>query len=334
MLPKRRGYAGDLPVDGSSGDFDWDGFIPFEQLPSAFNPASGIIASANQNPFPADYPYPVDGNFAPPYRVLRIRELLSAHNGWRAADMLGVQGDIYSSFSKFLAAQVMAAVDQRGAHNVSLDPALALLRAWNGRMDKDLAAPFLMALVYQHVRSSVADVAAPGKGQVYEFNMGPAVVEKLLRERPDGWFQDYDAMLLRALTDALDEGKRIQGRDIQRWRYGNYLRIEIDHPIIHPALGKLPGIGKALDFFEIGPAPMSGSTTTIRQTTPALSPSMRMNADLGDWDRSLLNIQIGQSGQPLSSHYKDQWNDHYNVRSYPMQYGKVVAKQTLEFRPK
>jgi penicillin amidase len=227
----------------------------------------------------------------------------------------------------------MAAVDQRGAHNISLDPAVALLRAWNGRMDKDLAAPFLMALVYQHVRSSVADVAAPGKGQVYEFNMGPAVVEKLLRERPDGWFQDYDAMLLRALTDALDEGKRIQGRDIQRWRYGNYLRIEIDHPIIHPALGKLPGIGKALDFFEIGPAPMSGSTTTIRQTTPALSPSMRMNADLADWDRSLLNIQIGQSGQPLSSHYKDQWNDHYNVKSYPMQYGKVVAKQTLEFRP-
>ncbi len=334
MLPKRRGYAGDLPVDGSSGNFDWDGFIPFDQLPSAFNPASGIIASANQNPFPADYPYPVNGNFAPTPRILRIREMLGAHNGWRAADMLGVQGDIYSAFSKFLAAQVVAAVDKRGAHNVSLDPAVALLRAWNGRMDKDLAAPFLMALVYQHVRSSVADVASPGKGQVYEFNMGPAVVEKLLRERPDGWFQDYDAMLLRALMDALDEGKRIQGRDVQRWRYGNYLRVEIDHPVIHPALGKLPVIGKALDFFEIGPVPMSGSSTTVRQTSRALSPSMRMNADLGDWDRSLLNIQTGQSGQPLSSHYKDEWNDHYNVRSYSMQYGTVVAKQTLEFRPK
>jgi penicillin amidase len=333
MLPKRRGYSGDVPVDGSSGNFDWDGFIPFEQLPSVYNPASGIIASANQNPFPRDYPYPVNGNFAPPYRVLRIRELLSAHNGWRAADMLGVQGDIYSAFSKFLSVQVVAAVDKRGAHNVALDPAVALLRAWNGSMDKDLGAPFLISLVYQHVRSSVAGVAAPGNGQVYEFNMGPSVIETLLRERPDGWFQDYDAMLLRALMDAVDEGKRIQGRDVQRWRYGNYLRIEIDQPVIHAALRKLPGIGKALDFFEIGPVAMSGSATTVRQTTRALAPSMRMTADLGDWDRSLLNIQIGQSGQPLSSHYKDQWNDYYNVKSYPMQYGKVVAKQTLEFRP-
>jgi len=334
MLPKRRGYQGDVPVDGSSGDDDWDGFLPFDQLPSTYNPPSGMIASANQNPFPADYPAPVNGNFAPPLRVRRIRELLSAHNGWKAADMLAVQGDIYSAFSKFLASQVVAAVDQRGAHNVELDPAVALLRSWNGQMDKDLAAPFLMSLVYLHVRTAVADIAAPGKGQIYEFNMGPAVIEKLLRERPDGWFQDYNAMLLRALLDALDEGKRIQGRDVKRWRYGTYLRVEIDHPILHPALAKLSVIGKALDFFEIGPVPMSGSSTTVKQTSRVLAPSMRMNADLGDWERSLMNIQIGQSGQPLSTHYKDQWGDYYNLKSYPMQYGKVAATHTLEFRAK
>ena len=59
---------------------------------------------------------------------------------------------------------------------------------------------------------------------------------------------------------------------------------------------------------------------------------MRMNADLGDWERSLLNIPIGQSGQILSSHYKDQWTDYYNARSYPMQFGKVDAKSTLTFK--
>src|SRR5439155_21272625 len=58
-LPIRKGWLGDLPVDGSSGDFEWQGFIPFEQLPSAFNPPAGLIVTANQNPFPADYPYPV-----------------------------------------------------------------------------------------------------------------------------------------------------------------------------------------------------------------------------------------------------------------------------------
>jgi len=60
---------------------------------------------------------------------------------------------------------------------------------------------------------------------------------------------------------------------------------------------------------------------------------MRMTADLGDWERSLLNITVGQSGQILSSHYRDQWDDYYHVRSYPMQFGKVQAASTLEFRP-
>jgi penicillin amidase len=332
-LPKRHGFAGDVPVDGSSGDFEWDGFIPFDQLPSAFNPPDGMIASANQNPFPPDYPYPVNGNFAPPHRVRQIRSLLSARTGWRAADMLAVQTDVYSAFSQFLAARVVAAYDSRQAKNPALDPAVALLRTWNGRMEKELGAPFLITLVYQHLRSSIAEIASPGKGHLYEYNMGPAVVEKLLRERPDGWFRDYDAALLRALMDAVEEGKRIQGDNVRKWTYGAYLRIEIDHPVIHEAMRSIPVFGKLLDFFEIGPVPMSGSTTTIKQTTLKLAPSMRMNAELGDWDRSLLNIQVGQSGQPLSSHYKDQWSDYYNGRSYAMQYRSVQAKNTLQLQP-
>ena len=333
-LPKRHGFSGDVPLDGSSGDFEWDGYIPFDELPMAYNPPSGIIATANQNPFPADYPYPVNGNFAPPDRSLRIRELLSARTGWHAADMLGVQTDIFSAFSKFLAVQAVAAYDKHGAKNPAVDPAVALLRAWDGRMDKDLGAPFLISLVYQHVRSSVAESASPSKGQLYEYAMGPAVIGKLLRDRPDGWFHDYDAMLLRSLVDAVDEAKRIQSDLPARWKYGAYLRIEIDHPVLHAAMQRIPAIGPWLDVFEIGPTPMSGSSTTVKQTTRVLAPSMRMDADLSDWDRSLLNILIGQSGQPLSSHYKDEWNDYYNGRSYPMQFEHVQAKSTLQLRPK
>ena len=325
-LPKRRGYLGDVPVDGSSGDFDWDGSIPFDELPAAFNPPGGIIVTANQNPFPADYPYPVNGSFAPPNRSNQIRALLSSRNGWRAAEMLGVQKDVYSAFDRFLAQQVVAAYEKRGAHNPDLDSAVTLLRGWNGQMDKDLAAPFLSVLVYQHVRSAIAEKAAPGKGQAYTYPMAAPVVEKLLRERPAGWFADYDAMLLTALADAVEEGKRIQGRDIRRWQYGAWLRVTIAHPILH----RVPWIGPSLD---IGPVPMSGSGLTVKQTTRGLAPSMRMNADLGDWEQSLLNVPIGESGQVLSSHYQDEWADYYAGRSYPMQFGKVDAKSRLEFRP-
>ena len=332
-LPKRHGFTGDVPLDGSSGNFEWDGYIPFDELPSVYNPPGGIIVSANQNPFPPGFPYPVNGNFAPPDRVRRIRDLLSVRTGWRAPDMLAVQTDIFSAFHKFLAGQVLAAYDKRGAKDSAIDPAVSLLRSWDGRMDKDEGAPFLISLVYEHVRNAVAENASPGKGQLYEYGMGPAIIAKLLRERPGGWFRDYDAMLLRSLVDAVEEAKRMQSGSVARWKYGSYLRIEIDQPVLHAAMERIPAIGSLLDIFEIGPVPMSGGATTVKQTTRKLAPSMRMNADLADWDRSLLNVQIGQSGQPFSSHYKDEWKDYYNGRSDPMQFGHVEAKSTLELRP-
>jgi penicillin amidase len=326
-LPRRHGYAGDVPVDGSSGDFEWDGYIPFNELPSSFNPSSGIIVTANQNPFPADYPYPVNGNFAPPQRLLQIRNLLLARNGWRAQDLLTVQKDVYSSLDHFIAGELVGAYERRKGHIPGLEPVIQLLKGWNGQMEKDLAAPFVATLGYQHIRTAMVEQAAPGKGLAYESQMGRAVVEKLLRERPAGWFADYDEMLLRALVDAVEEGKRMQGRDIAKWQYGRYLRVSIDHPVTH----QTPVIGH---YFDIGPVPMSGSSSSVKQTTTRLAPSMRMDADLADWDGSLLNILTGQSGQVLSPHYRDQWNDYYYAKSYPMQFDKVAGKSTLEFRPR
>jgi len=93
---------------------------------------------------------------------------------------------------------------------------------------------------------------------------------------------------------------------------------------------RIPLIGP---YFDIGPVEMSGSVTTPKQSTLTLSPSMRMTADLGDWDRSLLNITVGQSGQIFSSHYRDQWDAYYNLRSYPMEFNNVHASSTLELHP-
>ena len=326
-LPIRKGYRGDLPVDGSSGNFEWDGYIPFDQLPMFYNPPSGMIVSANQDPFPENFPYPLNGNFGPPYRSQQICALLGAREGWRAPDMLRVQTDIYSALMRFVAGQTVAAYEKRGAKNPGMEGAVAVLKAWNGQMDKDLAAPFLITMIYLNVRRAIAENASSAQGVEYAVNMAPVVVERLLRERPKGWFGDYDAMLLRALADAVEEGRKTQGSDVTRWHYGGYLRIAINKPVIH----QVPLLGK---YFDIGPVPMSGATTTVKQTTMTLMPSMRMTADLADWDQSLFNLPIGQSGQILSGHYKDQWDDYLAGRSYPMQFGKVEAKSTLEFRPR
>ena len=326
MLPIRRGYRGDLPADGTSGNFEWQGFIPFDELPSVYNPPSGMIVTANQDPFPENYPYAVNGNFGPPYRFQQIRALLKAKEGWRAGDMLRVQTDIYSPFMHFLARQVVAAYAARNARNPGLDGGVQLLRAWNGQMDKDLAAPFLITLIYQNVRRAMVENASSAQGLEYVTNMAPVAMERLLRERPKGWFQDYDVMLVSALSDAVEQGNKAQGHDPNRWHYGAYLRITITKPVIH----QIPLVGK---YFDIGPVPMSGATTTVKQTSMTLMPSMRMTVDFSDWEQSLFNIPVGQSGQVLSGHYRDQWEDYLAGRSYRMEFGKVDAKSTVEFVP-
>jgi penicillin G amidase len=326
-LPKRRGYRGDVPVDGSSEQFDWDGFIPFDDLPSGFNPPSGIVVGANQDVFSAGFKYPVNGGFAPSFRAQQIRDRLSSRAKWRAGDMLAVQNDVYSAFDRFLAGQIIAAYDRRDARNASMDEAVGLLRRWNGQMNSDQGAPFLATLAFQHVRTAAAESASPGNGSHYENALAAPAIERLLRERPAGWFSDYDGMLLRALADAVEEGRRIQGPDIKRWQYGVYSKVTVRNPVIH----QIPLLGP---YFDFGPVSMSGSGRTVKQVTRTLAPSMHMDTDLADWDRSELSIPFGQSGQILSGHYSDEWDAWNNAKSYPMQFRKVDAKNLLQFRPR
>ncbi len=325
-LPIRKNFQGDVPLDGASGNFEWEGSIPFDELPSAFNPAGGMIVNANNNPFPVQYPYAVSGSFAAPYRANEIREFLGSRRNWRAGDMITVQKDVYSSYDRFLARQLIAAYDRQKRKDPALEPAISLLRNWNGQVDKDLAAPFLLALANQHIRKAIADSASHGNGAEYDFVMSSAVVARLLRERPAGWFANYDEVLLAKLADALDEGRRMRGRNLAKWRYGQYLEVAIAHPVGH----HIPFLSK---YFDIGPVPMSGSGTTIKQTTWRVGPSMRLAADPAAWDRSKLNLLTGESGQVLSRHYKDQWEAYYWARTLPMPFHKVDAAATLELIP-
>ncbi|MDQ6700073.1 MAG: penicillin acylase family protein, partial [Acidobacteriota bacterium] len=325
-LPVRRKYLGDVPVDGSSGDFEWDGYIPFEEMPSAYNPPNGLVVTANQNPFPAGYLYQVNGNFASPFRSGQIRDMLLAQKGLRPADTLRIQKDVYSAFSHYLARALVTAYDRRKASNPDLTDAIAILRSWNGQMEKSLSAPLIVTLAFQYVRKAAANRASPGNGALYDTQMSAGVVDRLLRTRPEGWFNDYDEILVRSLLDAIDEGRRMQGRDVKKWIYGKYLQLRLFHPVGH----QLPLFG---NYFDVGSVMMSGGSTTVKQTTRRLGPSMRMNADLGDWENSLLNLPVGESGHVLSRHYKDEWDAYYNGTSFPMPFQKVDAKSTVVFSP-
>jgi len=333
-LPVRRDYYGDVPVDGSSGKNEWDGFIPFQELPKAYNPPGGLIVTANQNPFPPDYKYHVAGHFDSPYRAQQILDLLRATPKVRPEDSLRVQKDVYSAIGKFLATQVVQAYDTRNGADRQINDAVNLLRDWNGQMEGDSAAPFIVTLTSEYLRKAIAERASPGNGAAWNTKLSWALMERLLRERPKSWFGDYNELLLRCFADGFAEGQRRQGTDPKRWKWGRALVVPLENPVG----GRIPWIGK---YFNIGPVPMSGGPMTVKQTTQLLGPSERINTSLGpaagsstgDWDESLGNVLLGESGHFASSHYKDQWDAYYSGKSFPLQFNKVDVKNTVMFVP-
>ncbi|MBK7930137.1 MAG: penicillin acylase family protein [Bryobacterales bacterium] len=324
-LPIRDGYAGDVPVDGASGKFEWKGFIPFEDLPSAFNPPSGIIVTANENPFPPNYRYPVSGYFSPHYRAAQIQARLRKRAKWDAAGMASVQRDVYSAFHHYLAGELARLGKARGSANPKMAEASDLLANWNGLMEPDAAQPYIVKLTYEHLRRAIVDRAAPGRGVSYNQGIGYAVVERLLRQRPKEWFGDFDALLLRAFTAALEEGDRVVSLNPGRWRYGPHNQLKLSHPL----LGDVKWIG---GLFTIGPAPMPGAPTTVFQFSGRVGPSMRLTADLGEWERSTLTTPTGQSGLVLSGHYRDHWDTYIGGGELPWRFANAKGDE-LTLRP-
>ncbi|MGJ5814663.1 penicillin acylase family protein [Paludibaculum fermentans] len=325
-LPQRKGFRGDVPLDGSAGVQEWEGFIPFEELPSYYNPKSGMLVSANQNGFPEDAPYQVSGFFASTHRARQITARLLSKPKWKPEEMLRIQTDVYASSLKYLATQAVQAVDKRGDQNAMAREGAQLLRDWDGQMNRDKAAPLLASLLYQHLRRSMADRAAPKEGADYKPYIAHSVVEKLLRQRPAGWFNDYDLWLATSLADAVEEGKRMQGRNMAKWSYGVQNLLTLKHPIA----SLVPGVGS---FFNIGPLPLNGFGTTINATSERIGPSMRFVADTSNWDASQMNLTVGESAHIFSGHYKDQWEHYYAGLSFPLEFSQVKGKGTLILKP-
>ena len=329
MLPIRKGHGGDVAAQGWTGEQEWAGFIPFEDLPSSLNPADGYAVTANQNPFPKDYKYPVHGDFSTPYRANQIRQLLQARKGIRADDMVTVQKDVYSAFSHALARHIVQAFDKRKPTNPALPQAIDALRSWNGQMERDLSAPLITSFVYQQLKRKVVDRVSPGRNEAYQDQMSQAVIEQLLNERPKVWFEDWDKTLIACLDAAIEEIRTQQGSNLTEWRYGRYNEITIQHPI----LGRIPYIGEWLTTINIGPIEMAGSATTVKQTGKTIGPSMRFTADLSDLEQSRLDLTIGESENMLSPHYKDQWDSYWSGKSTPFAFDKPAVQHTLRLRP-
>jgi penicillin amidase len=240
--------------------------------------------------------------------------------------MVSIQKDVYSSVLHFLAQQVVATAAKKAPQSESVKQAVEVLRGWNGQMEAGQAAPMVAALLYAEVKRGIAELAAPGLGGEYNSRMAGPVIERWLTERPEGWVKDYDAWLMAGLAKVVAEGEKTQGSNIARWDYGQYNEFKINSVV----LGQLPLVGR---YFDAGPRPMSGASTTVKQVTGKVAPSFRMVADLGNLEASVANITVGQSAHRFSPHYRDQFDAYMTGTSFPMQFGKVEAEDTLRVKP-
>lgn len=325
VLPVRKGCDGGRVY--AAGACEWQGFIPFEELPSTYNPASARVVAANQNPFPEKYPYEVGGYFASPYRANRISAMLEAKKDWTADAMLKLQGDIYSAFSHFIARELVGAFDRKKATNPELRDAVELLRQWDGSMRASQSAPMIVTLAVNQLRRSIGVKAAGFATPEWDSTLAFSVIENMLRAKPADWFADWDHELLRCLQEGIDDGARRQGRDTRKWQWGEYQKLTLANRVTV----QLPWIGPSL---QVKPHALDGSTSTIMQTSARIGPSMRMVVDFGDPRGGLLNIPLGQSGHALASHNKDQWDAYLRVESFPLHFnGGWTVESTLMLTP-
>ncbi len=293
-VPIRRTGTGALPYDGSTNAGDWVGFIPFAELPHLYNPPEGFIVTANQRIVGTDYKYfdLISRDAANPWRARRIYDLLNANKKVSMNDVRDVQHDVFNFPFSTLAREIVG----RGAASAET---IAVLRGWDGRTTADSKA----AVVVNEIRNCVATKIAADNKPVPTAVVRERLLYWIFKENSARWlpngFAGYDELLKTCDAEskaALSQAQRL-GPDETLWRWGNVFVAGFQHP-----LAGVPLIGAQ---FQARFTNVNGSGQT-----PNVGPyvSMRHIASPGNWDATRHVIPLGQSGDPSSPHWKDQFD--------------------------
>src|SRR5579863_5062020 len=308
-------------------------YIPFDQMPNAYDPPSGLLATANSRVTSDKSKYPLTNDWADPYRAERIYKLLQGRDHLAPADMLAVQTDIYSEMDQQMGHRLAYAIDHTPHADDQLRKAADLMRSWDGRLTVDSAAASLVTQTRYMVRTMMLEPKL-GKDDAenYEWSESNFAVEEIVMHANADWlppsYKDWDAFLAEAVRRAMKEAKA--PADVTRWNYGSWHVVDIEHPLSSflPYLSRKAGTGEW---------PLSGDTTTVKQVGRAFGPSQRFTMDWSNIDGSTEDIVLGESGNPYSPYFRDQWNDYYNGRTFALPFTPAAVaantQHTLRLLP-
>lgn len=321
-VPMRPNGFTDTPINSPA--HEWQGYIPFEDLPNAFDPPSGFLATANARVTSDDTKYPLTDEWSDPYRIERIYKSLQGRDGLTPKDMLGMQTDVYSEVDQEMGQRFAYAIDHTAGVDDRLRKAADLMRSWDGRLTTDSAAASLVTstratLKPMILKPKLGDLAGEYFWSESNFALEEIVMHGNMEWLPPG-FKDWDATLTEAVRRGMDNGKA--PADVSRWTYGSWHVIDLEHPLS----GFLPVIGGVAGT---GAQPLSGDGVTVKQVGRAFGPSQRFTMDWSNVDGSTENIVLGESGNPFSPYFRNQWNDYSNGTTFPLPFTEAaVAAQT------
>ena len=346
-IPIRANGDGTFPVPGWTDEYEWTGFIPFEELPYTFNPPEGYIVTANNQVPPGDYPYLITQDWAYGFRAQRIVDMIeNAPDKIDIAYMQNMQGDSFDANGPVFVPLLTQMNFEDATSNEAA--ALDLLRNWDyqARADSPAAAifeAFWRQLLQNTCNDDLPEDYWPEGGSRYGEFMGNLSVDA-------GWWDDKttvdvvetrDEILKKSFVNAIAELKKTLGNDISKWNWGELHTSTFRNETLGAS-----GVPPIEALFNRGPFRTSGGSSIVNATAwNALEgyevtnvPSMRMIVDLSDLNNSVTVHTTGQSGHAYHDHYIDMAQLWADIDYYSMSWdqNKITsqAEGHLVLKPK
>ena len=305
-IPIRSRGDGALPAPGWEPGYEWNGWIPFDHLPQAYNPPQGRFINANNPPVASDYPYLLSKSWESGYRAKRIQDLLDETAIHTAESAMRIQLDTVSLPARKVLPSLLAVATPR---DPLAQEALNRLRLWDGTMSRQDPEPLIYAAwARQITRSLFLPIFRNHLGSYWHW---PDALHRIaIGESTARWCptSDCSEVVTQALSDAMTELKDLYGPDIENWKWGQAHQAALDHRLF----SRIPLLRS---IFSNRIAADGGNYTLNRGTSALMSrtnpytqiagPGYRGVYDLANPERSAFIIASGQSGNPLSPHYDD-----------------------------
>ncbi|HEV2852266.1 MAG TPA: penicillin acylase family protein [Thermoanaerobaculia bacterium] len=336
------GHQGMVPVPGWDGRFEWQGFIPYEEMPSLLDPPLGFIVTANNKVVGDDYPHFIAYDMADPYRAQRITALLSAGRRFTRESLRAIQAETYGLPAAALRPYLLA-VPPAGEREKK---ALEEVRRWDLRYEPGSAGASVFEAWYWHLLGDVLGDEL-GEDVLKEYrtvglSQVPSIVGLMARAN-DPLFDDRrtpaaerrDDIVRRSLTHAVAWLSQRYGNDPADWTYGRVHSVTF----VHSPLGQ-SGIAPLERLFNSATFPARGTAFTVdaamadvnKPFAVVFGTSQRMIVDFADLEASTWVNSTGQNAQLWHRHREDQIPKWQEVESYPMHFGEAAVRAHAEAR--